>query len=156
MLYRIIITIARRLGYNRRSMDFPLVTFNAETGLAEVGIPKAPRPLRGIQALIQIVVIAILKNGNQDVLTPDDGSGLRALIGQYNVSDPNEIKVEIIQRISLIEKQILSNQVNFTVPSSEKLKKLTVLQIVSDPSTGSTAVRVRVFNEAGQSTTVVV
>jgi hypothetical protein len=137
-------------------MDFPLITFNAETGLAEVGIPKAPRPLRGIQALVQIVVIAILKNGNQDVLTPEEGSGLRSLIGQYNMADPNEIKTEIIQRIGVIEKQIISNQVNFNVPASEKLKKLTVLQIVSDPSTGSTAVRVQIFNEAGQTTTTVV
>jgi hypothetical protein len=112
--------------------------------------------LRGIQALVQIVVIAILKNGNQDVLTPEEGSGLRSLIGQYNMADPNEIKTEIIQRIGIIEKQIISNQVNFNVPASEKLKKLTVLQIVSDPSTGSTAVRVQIFNEAGQTTTTVV
>lgn len=137
-------------------MDFPLIVFNSETGLAEVGIPKSPRPLRGIQALIQIVVIAILKNGDQDVLTPEEGSGLRSLIGQYNFYDPNEIKTEIIQRINQIEKQIIANQVNFILPASEKLNKLTVLEIASDPATGATAVRVQIFNEAGQSTTTVV
>ena len=137
-------------------MDFPLISFNAVTGLAEAGIPSAPRPLRGIQALVQIVVIAILKNGGQDVLTPEQGSGLRGLIGQYNFSDPNEIKAEVIQRMRLIESQIIANQAGFSIPASEKLKKLTVLEIASDPNSGATAVRVQIFNEAGQQTTTVV
>lgn len=137
-------------------MDFPIISFNPDTGLAEVGIPKAPRLLRGLQALVQIVVIAILKNGGQDVLTPQEGSGLRAMIGQYNFADPNEIKAEIIQRISVIEKQIIANQAGFILPATEKLKKLTVLEIASDATTGATAVRLQIFNEAGQQTTTVV
>jgi hypothetical protein len=144
------------LGYNRRVMDFPLITFNPDTGLAEVGIPSAPRALRGIKALVQIVVLAVLKNGGQDVLTPDEGSGLRSLIGQYNLADPNEIKTEIIQRINLIENQIITNQTGFIIPASEKLKKLTILEIASDSLTGATAVRLQIFNEAGQQTTTVV
>ena len=137
-------------------MDFPLITFNPDTGLAEPGIPKAPRPLRGIQALVQIVVIAILKNGSQDVLTPDYGSGLRAMIGQYNYHDPNEIKAEIIQRIKVIEQQIIANSANFSVPATEKLRQLTVQEIAFDPSNGNVAVKVQIFNEAGQQTTTVV
>jgi hypothetical protein len=137
-------------------MDFPIITFNPDTGLAEAGIPKAPRPLKGIQALVQIVVIAILKNGGKDVLTPEEGSGLRAMIGQYNVSDPNEIKLEIIQRIRSIEKQIISSHAGFSVPATEKLKKLNITEIAIDPITNAVAVRVQIFNEAGQQTTTVV
>ena len=137
-------------------MDFPLITFNSETGLAEVGIPKTPKGLFGIKVLVQIVVIAILKNGGQDVLMPNEGSGLRSMIGQYNFTEPNAIKSEVVQRIGLIEKQIIANQAGFIVPSAEKLKKLTVLSVVADNTTGAAAVRIQVYNEAGQSITTVV
>ena len=137
-------------------MDFPLITFNKDTGFAEVGIPAVPRSVRGIDELVQIVVIAVLKNGGQDVFDPTEGSGLRSMIGQFNYSNPSEIKIEVIQRIKLIEQQIIANQVNFTVPASEKLKQLKVQDLVSDPITGNTAVRVQVYNEAGQSKTTVV
>jgi len=137
-------------------MDFPLITFNKDTGFAEVGIPTAPRALRGINKLVQLVVVALLKNGGQDVFSPEEGSGLRAMIGQFNYANPSEIKVEVVQRVKLIEQQIVANQVNFTVPAAEKLKQLKVLDLVSDPVTGATAVRVQIYNEAGQSKTTVV
>lgn len=137
-------------------MDFPLIKFDPNTGIASVGIPDAPRSLRGVDKLIQIVCIAVLKNGGQDVFEPTAGAGLRAMIGQYNYSDPSEIRVEVLRRISLIEQQIIQNQAGFTLPATEKLVKLTVLSVVSDSITGDTAVRVQVVNEAGQSKIAVV
>lgn len=137
-------------------MDFPLISFDPDTGIAYVGIPQVPRNLRGIDKVVQIVCIAILKNRGQDVFDTEAGTGLRAMIGQFNYSDPNEIKIEVIQRISQIEKQIINNQTGFNLPSSEKLSKLTVLSVVSDAVTGNTAVQVKVTNEAGQSTVAVV
>lgn len=136
-------------------MDFPLIIFDPDTGLASVGIPKVPRPLRGIQKVVQIVVIALLKNRGQDVFTPEEGSGLRSLIGQFNYSDPSEIKLEVLQRVKRIEQEAIANQVNTVVPAAEKLRALKVLEVVFDPVTANTAVRIQVMNEAGQSTTLV-
>lgn len=136
-------------------MDFPLIIFDPDTGLATVGIPKVPRALRGIGKLVQIVVIAILKNRGQDVFTPTEGSGLRSLIGQFNYADPSEIKLEVLQRVARIQQEIITNQVNTTVPAAEKLRALKVLEVISDPVTANTAIRIQVLNEAGQSTTLV-
>ena len=137
-------------------MDFPLITFDSETGFATVGMPAVPRGVTGINKLVQIVVVAILKNGGQDVFDPNDGSGLRGMIGQYNYHNPSEVKTEVLRRIKLIESQMLSNQVNFNLPAAEKLKQLKVLDVVMDPVTAETAIRIQVINEAGQSLTTVV
>jgi hypothetical protein len=137
-------------------MDFPLITFDPNTGLAQVGMPDAPRAVVGIDKLVQIVTIGILKNRGQDIFTPSEGTGLRSLIGQFNFFNPEEVKVEVIQRIKSLEQQIINNQIGVTVPASEKLVKLRVLTVVSDSTTGSLAVRIQIFNEAGQSTVAVV
>jgi len=137
-------------------MDFPLIIFDQNTGIASVGIPASPRPLKGVQKLVQIVCIAVLKNSGQDVFNPPEGSGLRSLIGQFNYSDPGEIKLEVIRRVGLIEKQIIANQSGFVLPATEKLAKLTVLSVIYDSVTANTAVRLQVINEAGQSQIAVV
>lgn len=137
-------------------MDFPLIYFDPDNGVASIGIPPVARPLRGLSKLVQVVVLGILKNGGQDVLTPSEGSGIRALLGQYNYTESSEIKIEILQRLRKVESQIIVNQESVALPSDEKLREIKVLNIVSDPTTGSTAVRLQVINEAGQSTTVVV
>lgn len=137
-------------------MDFPLITFNKDTGIAELGMPANPRPYRGIDKLVQIVVIAIFKNQQQDVFSPVEGSGLRALIGQFNYADPEEVQVEVLTRLKKVQDEIVQNQANTNYPSSEKLKELKVLKIVTDPISANTAVNIRVISEAGQSTDVVV
>lgn len=137
-------------------MDFPLINFDPTTGIATVGIPTVPRRLTGINKLVQVVVIAVLKNGGQAVIDPEQGSGLRAMIGYFNYTTPTEVQVEVLKRIKLIEQQIISNQANFSLQSSEKLTSLKVLQVATDPVTGATAVKIKVNNQAGQSTTLVV
>jgi hypothetical protein len=138
------------------AMDFPLIVFDPETGVASVGIPSVIRPVRGIKKLVQVVVLALLKNGGQDVLTPDEGSGVRSLIGQFNYSDTSEIKIEVLRRIRKVEAEILANQEVVSLPADEKLRELKIMSVVSDPANGNTAVSLQVINEAGQSTTVVV
>ena len=137
-------------------MDFPLVNFDPVTGVAFVGIPTVPRRVVGLNKLVQIVVIAILKNGGQAVIDPEQGSGLRAMIGYFNYTTPTEIQVEVLKRVKLIEKQIISNQNGFDLAASEKLVSLKVMQVATDPATGATAVKLKVNNQAGQSTTLVV
>ena len=137
-------------------MDFPLITFNPETGLAEVGIPKSARVYRGIDKLIQIVTVAVLKNGGQDVFDPNAGTGLRSMLGQFNYYSPDEIKIEVIQRINKIKKQIIENHTGFNLPSTEKLADLKVLSVIVDSVTGAAAVNLQVVNEAGQSKVAVV
>lgn len=137
-------------------MDFPLIVFDEATGIASVGIPKVPRRVTGINKLVQVVVIAILKNGDQDVLNPELGAGLRLMIGQFNYSDPSLIRVEVIQRVKNIEQQIIAIQTSFNLPASEKLSRLTVLDVVIDANTSAAAVRIKIDSQAGQSTTVVV
>jgi len=137
-------------------MDFPLVKFDPNTGVATLGMPTVPRPLRGIQKLVQIVVIAVLKNGGQDVFAPIEGSGLRALIGQFNYSDEQEVRVELSSRVNKIQREVIQNQAPFPSPPAEKLRSLKVLEIAVDPVTSSAFLRLQVISEAGQTAQVVI
>ncbi len=137
-------------------MDLQVITFDRDTGLATLGIPLVPRKISGVEKLVQVVVLTIMKNGGRDVFEPNVGSGLRGLIGQYNFTEGDEVKNLAVQRIRAVEQQILGFQAGAMVSPAEKLKKLEVLGVAFDETTYQTLIRIQVFSEAGQSRDVIV
>lgn len=137
-------------------MDFQMVVFDPNTGLASLQIPTVPRKISGIEKLVQIVVLTLLKNGGRDVFEPEVGSGLRGAIGQYNFTEGEEVKNLVVQRIRAIEQQIIGFQAGEMISPTEKLKRLEVLGVGFDPATYQTLVKVQVFSEAGQSRNVMI
>lgn len=137
-------------------MDFQIINYDKETGLASLGIPPVPRKISGIEKLVQVVVLTLLKNGGRDIFEPDVGSGLRAAIGQYNFTEGDEVKNLVVQRIRAVEQQILSFQAGALVSPAEKLKRLEILGVAFDEATFQTLIRIQVFSEAGQNRDVIV
>jgi hypothetical protein len=136
--------------------DIQVVQTNSETGISELGLGRAPKILTGVSLLAQLVVIAFLKNPGRDVIDPNDGSGLRDAIGQYNLSDLEEIKLLVLQRTKNVEKQIFTRQSVGVIDPSERLKKLSVLSVASDPVEGRVLASIRIINEAGESQDILV
>lgn len=136
--------------------DIQIVRFDSVTGLATVGMGIAPKILRGMDKLKQIVALEYLRNPGQSVIQPDEGSGLRAAIGQYNIGGDSELKTLFVQRTLSVEKSIVSRQETTAGPPTEKLKKLTVLDVATDAFAGSMTGRVQVINQVGDEIDILV
>lgn len=136
--------------------DIQLMKRDPSTGVLTMGMGRSPKIITGIDLLAQVVALSILKNPGRDVIDPEEGSGLRDAIGQYNLSSPDELKLLVLQRIKQVEKDILSRQAETPSDPSEKLKKLTVVDIAVDSGVGKVLARVRVLNETGASTDILV
>jgi hypothetical protein len=129
--------------------DIQILQIDEQTGLVSLGMGRSPKMLSGIELLAQVVSLGFLKNTGRDVIDPADGTGLRDAIGQYNFSTGDELKVLVIQRAKALEKDILAKQSAGTIDPTERLKKLLVLNVAADTSTGTVLAKVRVVNEAG-------
>lgn len=137
-------------------MDFQLVTFDPDTGLASYGIPTVPKIITGIDKLVQVVVLSFLRNPGRSVLAPVEGSGLRADIGQYNIVDGTELRAHAIQRTRAVQQEVLGRQNPGTGTPSERLKSLQVKNFAYDEQTGRAMLFVQIINEAGDSTNVLI
>lgn len=138
-------------------MDFQLVTFDPTTGQASYGMPTVPKIITGLDKLVQIVVLEFLRNPGRDVLAPNEGSGLRADIGQYNFTgDGSELRAHAVQRTRFCQQEILGRQNPAAGTPSERLKSLSVKNFAYDATNLAAMLLVQVTNEAGDSTTVLV
>lgn len=136
--------------------DISIVNFDPITGEVSLGLGNTPRVIDGMDLLKQIVVLAYLRNPGQSVIDPDEGSGVRAAIGQYNFVEGDEIKVLFIQRTQAIEQEIIGRQEGATTAPEERLKKLVVIDVAFDETTNSVAGRTQIINQAGDTSDIIV
>ena len=139
-------------------MDYQVITFDPITGLASYGIPPVPRILKGLDKLVQVVVLYFLRNPGKSVLAPTEGSGLRAAIGVYNFTDDGgaELRSLCVQRARAGQLEIISRQSPGSGTPSERLRSLTVTNFAFDADTGQTLLGVKIVNEAGDSSNILV
>jgi hypothetical protein len=139
-------------------MDYQVITFDPNTGLASYGIPTPPAILTGMPLLVQVVVLSYLRNPGRSVLAPTEGSGLRGDIGKYNYSDTSgdEIQALCVQRTRAVQLEVVSRQDPSGGVPSERLSSLSVTNFAFDASTGQTLLGVKIINEAGDSTNILV
>ena len=113
-------------------MDYQVV-FPDEDGVLSFTIQQGTmtKKVIGKQALVQIVYVELLKTPGQDILSPTDGGGVISMAGGYNigVEEQSEVYADITSRVRIVEKQILSDQINKNLLSSEKLQRLTVRSV---------------------------
>ena len=108
--------------------------------------------------LVEIVVLSFLRNPGRSVLAPNEGSGLRGDMGQYNYSDSNtdEVQVLCVQRTRAVQLEVVSRQDPSSGTPSERLQSLTLTNFAFDPINGQTMLGVKVINEAGDSANILV
>jgi hypothetical protein len=137
-------------------MDFKIINYD-DKGLASFGIPDVTKKISGFDKLTQIVVLEIFRNPGRNVFFPQEGSGLRAAVGRFNYSEESEIRSYIIQRIDQVKKNIIELQnIENILDVSERLKAIDIISFSFDANEGIAYVSIKVYNELGQSRTLIV
>lgn len=134
-------------------MEIQIIDREPDTG--KIFFKLKAKKLTGISKLVQIVVLSLMNVPGQDVLDPDKGGGLPALLGS-NI-DPNdsvEVLAEIARRVRKTEQEIIDFQIGVNDSPEEKLRELRILGI-ENGNPDEIFVRLRVINELGQATDVV-
>ena len=115
----------------------------------KVSLKTTARILRGIDELIQVVVLTLLNSPGRDPLDIQRGGGLSELIG-YNISDTDEIFAEASKRVSDAEKEIIERQAGTNISSEAKLLRLNLLEITEGDSVDEIFVKLEIVNELGR------
>lgn len=136
--------------------DIQVTQIDPNTGAVTLGIGNNPKILTGIDLLAQVVALSFLRNPGQNVLAFTEGSGIRQDIGQTSISSVDQANMLVMQRAKIVEQEVISRQVVAVGDPSENLLSLTVLSVASDLDTASAAAVVKIVNETGDSTTILV
>lgn len=115
------------------------------------------KELKGISKLIQIVVLSLLNVPGQDILDPEKGGGIPTMIGSnIDPNDSTEVFGEIAQRVKKTELEIVNDQIGLDDAPEEKLRQIQIVSIENGENIDEVFVRLRLINEAGQATDIVV
>jgi len=136
-------------------MDIQVV--NVDQTTRKIFFEVRPRKLTGISKLLQVVVLSLLNVPGRDVLDPAKGGGLPELVGS-NISpkDSTEIFADLAQRIKKTEQEIIEDQIGIDDPPDEKLRELQILDIREGEQIDEIFVRIRIINQAGQASDILV
>lgn len=114
-------------------------------------------PISGIDLLIQVVILSLLNVPGQDVLDLNDGGGFPEMIGMnIDATDTTEVAAEISRRVRKSQTEIIAAQTGLNLLPQEKLKELFISSIKPGENIDEVLVTIRIINEAGQLTDVVV
>lgn len=116
-----------------------------------------PKKVRGISKLIQIIVYSLLNTPGRDVLDPDKGGGMLDLLNSnIDPNDSNEVFADVVRRIKKSESEIIKDQIGVNDPPEEKLSELQIVDLQRGEQIDEISVRIRVVNQAGQASDIVV
>jgi len=93
------------------------------------------KKVTGKEVLVQLVYVELLKSPGRDIQVPTDGGGIYSMTRGYNVDVNNipEIYADITSRVRIVEKQILTDQMNKGLALDEMLQKLNIKSVMETP-----------------------
>jgi len=135
-------------------VDIQLIQIDELTKKISLGM--SPRPVKGLTKLVQLVVLSLLNVPGNDILDPDRGAGIPEMLGMnFDPSDLSEILSEGSRRVKVTQAEVLSDQIGIEVPLSERLKELKIISVSPGESLDEVSIRIRVINELGQQSDMV-
>lgn len=136
-------------------MDISLIQIDEET--KRVSLKMGSKPVTGLTKLVQIVVLSLLNSPGRDILNPDKGAGIPDMIGMnIDPTDLSEVLNELTERIKKSEKEIIQDQIGLNAAASEKLRELRIISVSPGEDLGEVVARIRIINELGQQSDVVI
>ena len=136
-------------------MDIQLISIDPLTKVASLKLGN--KLVTGLTELVQIVILSLFNTPGKDILDPDRGSGIPDMIGMnIDPNDMNEVLGELTRRIKLTESEILTDQIGRALPPESKLKELKLISVGPGEVLGEIAARIRIVNEKGQQSEVVI
>ena len=128
--------------------DLKILVADPVTGALQLGMPRPPEFVSGIDKLVQMVALELLNNGGRSIFRPGAGGGMRALLGtNVDYDDASELFGDVNVTLSRIEQNLKQGQATTSRPPSERLSRLQVIDIVPDESNLAVNVVVGVINE---------
>ncbi|MGH7192072.1 MAG: hypothetical protein ACREJM_00895 [Candidatus Saccharimonadales bacterium] len=137
------------------SGDIQVIIVDPVSGAVSFGL--RPKVLTGNQKLVQIVVLALLNTPGKAILNPTEGGGLLTLVGSLNVeeTDSTQALAEINRAVKKVQTEIVQNQTGLDAPGEELLKELQVISLTQGDNPDDILLKIRIINEAGRITDVV-
>jgi hypothetical protein len=141
-------------------MDIKLVHPD-ENGLIslKLAVYNSPKKVTGVQKLIQIVYVLLLKTPGQDIIQNTNGGGLLALVQGSNIDINNlqDVYSDLVSRIRIVEAQIIEDQLNRNLDPKEKLSRINILKVNIDEGDPTRYyVELELINESEDTTTFIV
>lgn len=135
-------------------MDIQLIQIDPNTG--RVTVRMGSKAVSGITKLVQVVVLSLLNTPGQDILDPESGGGLPELVGMnFDASDLTEVMSEVTRRVRKTESEVQASQVGLNLDADERLNEIQIVSIQPGEQIDEILVRLRIVNELGQKTDVV-
>ena len=128
------------------SADLKIISAD-ETGVIRVGLQRPAVKIQGIEKLVQIVALELLRNGGRNIADPTAGTGLRGRIGT-NIEDEAEFFADIRLMVSNGETNIKERQIGTTRGPDERLAQLALIDIVPNTETSEIEMELEVVSEA--------
>lgn len=123
----------------------------------KVSLRVSSTPATGIELLVQLVILSLLNVPGQDILDPNDGGGIPEMIGMnIDASDSTEVLAEVTRRIKKTQTEVINSQTGLTLSPEEKLRDIFVVSVEQGENIDEVYVTIRIINEAGRISDVVV
>jgi len=137
------------------SKDIKVIHRDTTTG--RLTFKVSSMPVIGSDLLVQLVVLSLLNTPGKDILDLNNGGGIPEMIGlNIDATDSTEIVAEVTRRIKKTQVEIINAQSGLNVTSDEKLRDLQITGISQGETIDEVLVVIRVINEAGKITDIVV
>jgi hypothetical protein len=135
-------------------MDIQLIAIDPEDKTVRWG--SQPKNITGLSKLVQVVVLSLLNVPGNDVLDPDLGGGLPAMIGSnIDLENQSEVFAEVARRVSKTQREVIAAQVGLDLPSDERLRDIQIVSLTPGASADELLVKLRVVNANGNITDLV-
>lgn len=136
-------------------MDIQLIAVHPTTRV--VSLKTGTRLVTGLNELVQVVVLSLFNNPGRDVLDPGRGSGIPSMIGMnYDTNNMTEILGELTRRIKITETEVLNAQIGLQISPAAKLRELKLIRVGPGANEGEVEAKIRIINELGQRSEVVI
>jgi hypothetical protein len=134
-------------------MDIQLIEVDPNTGV--VTLKMSHKPVKGLTKLVQIVVLSLLNVPGKDFLDPDKGGGIPEMIGMNFNEDLSDILSEVTLKVGKTQSEIFKEQIGIELSPSEKLKEVKIVSVTPGATSDEVFVKLRIINELGQQSDIV-
>lgn len=120
---------------------------NQRTILFGIG---SPRIVSGVDRLCQEIIMRLNQTPGSDILNPNSGGNFKLVAGRtMDVNMVRSTLTMVSSAVSAVESQIIASQAKQSLPDSERLLKLTVLDASFIKLLTTLVVNIQVMNAQG-------
>lgn len=127
--------------------DLKCITADAN-GIVSFGLAVPQQKVQGIDLLVQLVALELMRNPGRNVNDPTDGAGFRQTIGQNITTNDQEFFADMQMRCTQAAANIITRQQNTVRPPDARLASLRLLDIVSNEQDSQLSIVLEIISEA--------